>query len=234
MSTPPHNDLDRIRQEYQDRNIRLQNSDRYSPLNIAYLFMLQQRLRANVDLFRRLGLTTLRDLRLLEVGCGHGDVLQELTFYRIPAAQLCGIELRPESLPVAQRRFPGVVLAAADAQQIPFSTASFDVVLQYTMFSSILDDAIKANIAREMVRVVKPGGVIIWYDFWLNPTNAQTKGVSKSEITRLFPGCALHFQRVTLAPPVARKIVPLSWAAGVILEKLRFLNTHYLVTIRPQ
>jgi hypothetical protein len=37
---------------------------------------------------------------------------------------------------------------------------------------------------------------------------------------------------VTLAPPIARRLVPLSWMAAMALEKLSMLNTHYLGIIR--
>ncbi len=79
----------------------------------------------------------------------------------------------------------------------------------------------------------KPGGMILWYDYWLNPTNPQTRGVRPAEIRRLFPGCRLEFHRITLAPPLARLLVPLSWTLAHILEKLRIFNSHYLVAIRP-
>jgi len=54
-----------------------------------------------------------------------------------------------------------------------------------TAISSILDPEIRRNICADMQRVLrspdpasgKPGGMILWYDFWLNPTNPQTRGV---------------------------------------------------------
>ena len=101
------------------------------------------------------------------------------------------------------------------------------------MFTSVLDEAVKANLAGEMLRVLRPGGMILWYDFWLNPTNPQTEGIKPSEIRRLFPGCDFEFRRITLAPPLARRLVPVSWVVAFLLEKLRVFNSHYLVAIRP-
>jgi hypothetical protein len=74
--------------------------------------------------------------------------------------------------------------------------------------------------------------LILWYDFWLNPTNKQTRGIRPPEIRRLFPGCGFEFHRITLAPPLARRIVPISWLLAALLEKLKLLNTHYLVAIQ--
>lgn len=174
-------------------------------------------------------------MKILEIGSGNGDVLQELMAHRVESRNLYGVELLPDRLLNAQRRFPGVNFAAVDAQALPYANQQFDLVLQFTVFSSILEPRIKANVAREMLRVVKkPDGLILWYDFWLNPTNPQTKGIRKAEIAELFPDCEYHFRRITLAPPLARKLVPISWNFGALLEKLRFLNTHYLVAIHPR
>jgi len=231
----PENDLERLKTEYHNREVRLQESDIYSSFNTAYLFAIQQRQRAVVDLLRKQGIQSLMRMSILEVGSGNGDVLQELMAHRVESRKLHGVELLPDRLSNAQRRFPGVNFAAVDAQALPYADQKFDLVLQFTVFSSILDSAIKANIAREMLRVVKKqGGLILWYDFWLNPTNPQTRGIRKAEITELFPNCDYDFRRITLAPPVARKLVPISWSIGALLEKFSFLNTHYLVAIRPR
>jgi hypothetical protein len=37
---------------------------------------------------------------------------------------------------------------------------------------------------------------------------------------------------VTLAPPIARRLVPVSWLAAAALERLVVFNTHYLGVIR--
>jgi hypothetical protein len=49
--------------------------------------------------------------------------------------------------------------------------------------------------------------MILRYDFRLNPTNPQTRGIRPKEIKRLFPGCAFEFHKITLAPPLARRII---------------------------
>jgi len=96
-----------------------------------------------------------------------------------------------------------------------------------------------------MQRVLKPGGMILSYDFRLNPINPQTRGTSyfsirPAEIKQLFPNCGYEFHRITLAPPIARRLVPISWGLCLFLESLKIFNsvpfgdTHYLVAIRPK
>lgn len=70
--------------------------------------------------------------------------------------------------------------------------------------------------------------------FWLNPANKQTRGLLPGEIRSSFPGCHFTFQRITLAPPITRRLASFSWGLCLFLESLRIFNTHYLVAIRRE
>jgi hypothetical protein len=72
----------------------------------------------------------------------------------------------------------------------------------------------------------------VGYDFWLNLTNLQTRGIRPAEIFRLFPDRKIVYNKITLAPPIARRIIPVSWGLGLILESVKALNTHYLAIIQ--
>jgi SAM-dependent methyltransferase len=176
----------------------------------------------------------LRDKRILEVGCGNGRVLNEFLGYGAHPRRLHGVDLLEHRVHSARATMPHLPLICADGQHLPYADASFDLVLQYTAFSSILDEAIKAQVAREMLRLARrPNGLIIWYDFWLNPSNPDTRGIRPDEIRALFPGCAYQFRRITLAPPISRKLVSISWLLCYLLDGLKVFNTHYLVAIKP-
>jgi ubiquinone/menaquinone biosynthesis C-methylase UbiE len=227
------NDLDRLRKEYAEREHRFAHDDRYSPSNAAYRFMKAQLNKDVQNLLRQYQCANISIYRILEVGCGNGNVLMD--FHQLGAKEqnLFGVDLLPGRLQQAHTRYPTLAFICADGQDLPYPSASFDLVMQYTAFSSILDDEIRVNLAREMLRVLNSDGMILWYDFWLNPTNPQTRGVRPAEIRSLFPGCRFEFQRITLAPPIARRLVPISWLFSALLEKLNVFNTHYLVAIRP-
>jgi hypothetical protein len=59
-------------------------------------------------------------------------------------------------------------------------------------------------------------------------------GIRPAEIKLLFPNCTYEFHRNTLAPPITRKLAPISWSLCLFLESLKIFNTHYLVVIRPR
>jgi hypothetical protein len=56
--------------------------------------------------------------------------------------------------------------------------------------------------------------------------------VGAAEIRRLFPGCRITLKKVTLAPPIARRLVPMSWLTALAMEQLTIFNTHYLGLIQ--
>lgn len=224
-------DILRLRREYEDRKRRFAGNDAYSWFNPSNLFSIQQRQRRLLSLLKRHNFVDLSSLRILEMGCGGGGVLTEFLNLGALPQNLFGIDLLVDRLCHARERLPVSYFSNADGQNLPFPAHSFDLVMQFTALSSILDSNIRRQICHDMVRVLKPGGLILWYDFWLNPTNPQTRGIRPAEIRRLFPGCKFDFQRITLAPPIARRLVPVSWLLCAFLEKLKILNTHYLVAI---
>lgn len=226
-------DLERLKDEYANRRQRLAGSYLYSVFNLPYLFAIQQRQRKVLSLLQRNGFANLLDRSILEVGCGSGGVLLELVSFGASPQNVYGIDLLHYRLSKAKQSLPFSKIACADGQHLPYPGCSFDLVLQYTAFSSILDVRIKKNIANEMIRVMKPGGIILWYDFWINPFNKHTRGIGKNEIRSLFPRCEFEFHKITLAPPIARRIVPLSWVQATFLESLQILNSHFLVAIHP-
>jgi ubiquinone/menaquinone biosynthesis C-methylase UbiE len=227
-------DITRLRSEYKDRKRRFSDRNLYSWFNLANLFAMQQRQRAVLSFLKRFGFTSIADLYILEMGCGGGGALSD--FFAIGATQqnLVGIDLLRDYLSSALQRLPTSKFANADGQNLPFADRSFDLVLQYTAISSVLDEKIRQNICVDMLRVLKPGGLILSYDFWLNPTNKQTHGLRLNEIRSYYPDCQIDYKKITLAPPIARRLVPISWLLSAFLEKLTIFNTHYLVAIRPR
>jgi SAM-dependent methyltransferase len=146
--------------------------------------------------------------------------------------QVAGIDLDEGRLAEARRRLPAADLRLGDARELPWPDASFNLLTQFTVFTSILHQGVKRKIADEMLRVLKPGGAILWYDFrYNNPRNPHVRGIGVAEIRSLFPGCEVRLRSVTLAPPVARQVVPVSWVAALLLQDIPLLRTHYLGVI---
>lgn len=215
----------------------LQDPDpRYTWSNAAHVFLMQERERAALYVLRRHGCLPLAGKPVLEVGCGSGTWLRDLIRWGSQPEDLTGIDVRAEKIAEARRLCPaGVRLECCNAAHLPWDNSTFALVLQATMLTSVLDPQVRHEIAAEMRRVLKPGGRIFWYDFHVNnPRNSKVRGITQREIRALFPDCILHLRRVTLAPPVARWLVPRARLVATLVGAVPLLRTHYLGVLSPK
>lgn len=91
-------------------------------------------------------------LSVLDVACGTGDMMVELTKY---GYTVTGVDLSEQMLAVARRKAASARFQLADAEALPFAAASFDAV---TCAFGIRNFVHLEQGLKEMVRVLKPGG----------------------------------------------------------------------------
>ena len=192
--------------------------------------MLQERQRETLRLFAALGWHDLPARRAVEVGCGTGGNLLELLRLGFLPEHLTGIELLPERFTHAARVLPGALrLMPGDAAEAQIEPGSQDMVLQFTVFSSLLHDVTQQRLADAMWRWLKPGGGVLWYDFTVdNPRNPDVRGVPLARVRRLFPEAKVRARRVTLAPPLARAVTRLHPGLYGLFNAVPWLRTHVL------
>ena len=227
----------RIREIYAERARTV--NDRYASHLPESVYIRGAQLDALARLLFTEGLSPLTDARILEVGCGTGRWLVEMESLGAQRDRLAGIDLRPESIEQGRLRLSGNAqmggadLRVGSAAQLPWPDRTFDLVMQFTVFTSVAEAELRRVIAQEMVRVLRPGGAIIWYDFaYTNPWNSNVKKVTRRELQQLFPSCDVTTKRVTLAPPLGRRLARVSGTLTCLLESLRVMNTHYLGLLR--
>lgn len=225
-------ELDRLRDTYEHRSHSVP-ADRYSRTNPGHLFALHEREVTMAAMLRADGLRSLAGLRILDVGCGRGATLRQYLEYEADAPQLWGIDLFPPFVEQARSTSPGLQILCGSASHLPFHDGSFDLVSQFMLFTSVLDAEVKQRIAKEINRVLVPGGRLLWYDFaFNNPANPDVRGIRLAEIRRLFPGFSMTRRRITLAPPLGRAIGRLGPTIYYLASKLRPLCTHYLCLLK--
>lgn len=223
-------EIGRIKSAYETR-ISAGIVNRYSLLNSGELFMLHRREEETLKLLKRHNIAP-GMARVLEIGCGNGSRLLDWLRWDARPAQLYGNDLMDHFIDQAKEKLPGAHLAAGSAEKLPFDDGFFDVVVQLTVFTSILDENLRKTIATEMLRVLAPGGIILWYDFrYPSPGNRNVRPVCSAEIARLFPGCSIDLRSMTLVPPIARRLARFSFTACRWLEKIPFMRSHYLAAI---
>lgn len=171
----------------------------------------------------------LDDYSILEVGCGSGNVLAGFRQWGAQSNSLHGIDLLPERIESAQKQYPHLHFYCQNAEHLNFDNECFDIVVIFTVFSSILDPAMAQNVAGEIDRVLSPTGVILWYDFrYNNPRNPHVHGMNQSSIQQLFPNYSNRLKTITLLPPLARRLGKLTPILYPLLSVIPPLRTHYL------
>jgi ubiquinone/menaquinone biosynthesis C-methylase UbiE len=228
-----NDELERIKTVYR-RRMQSDLFDRYSLSRPGELYMRQQREQAILQMLRRARLTQLANTRVLEVGCGRGKALSDWTRWGALQSNLCGIDVMEPFIREAAEHLPQATLVVGSAGQLPFPDRSFDIVTQFTVFTSILDEAIRHAVAAEIQRVLTPAGAVLWYDFrYPSPWNPNVRPVRLREVRALFRGWTADIVTTTLLPPMARSLAKLSFAACSFLESaLPPLRSHYLVLLR--
>lgn len=227
------NEPDRIRSAYAARNAagkRALYAWHHADVQL-YTYGLRA---ATAEILKRDKLAELSDLDILDVGCGAGSWLLTCLQWGAGAERLHGIDLLEDRIAWARGLLPQADLRVVEGATIPYPDASMDLIFAQTVFSSIKDPVARMALAGEMCRVTKPKGAILIYDFRIShPRSPDTVGIRLSEIQRLFPAMVIARRRLTLAPPIARRVAPWSPLLVHALEAcLPFLRTHALYLVR--
>ena len=93
--------------------------------------------------------------RVLDAGCGSGDLLAHLAG---TGADVCGFDPAEGMVAAARRRVPAADVRGADLSAVPWADATFDVVVSVNAVQ--FADDVDAAVA-ELVRVCRPGGVLV-------------------------------------------------------------------------
>ncbi|MEZ2331142.1 class I SAM-dependent methyltransferase [Mesorhizobium sp. RCC_202] len=204
----------------------------YDHGNSGYLRSLDER---NMHLKHLLaGFPGLARCRILDVGCGYGDLLNLFHQQGVSADGLVGIDLLPNRIETARQRYPDFTFKEANAEEIDFPDNYFDIVTVFTVFSSILDRNMAHNVARGIMRVLASGGVIVWYDMrYPNPWNRNIRPMTKRRISELFPSFELRLKALTLLPPLARHLGRGANSIHPLLSTVPILRSHYFGLLRP-
>lgn len=171
--------------------------------------------------------------RILEIGCGGGGVLLELEDITGAARRggtIVGVDLLCDRLVTA--RHGGGIVAQADGRLLPFPDGTFDLVVTFTVFSSILDRKIRSEVASEVRRVLRPDGHLLWYDMRYRGANREIRPLRRRAVERLFAGMEGDMGSVTVLPPLARRLGERDRAVYPTLARLRFLRSHLIGLFR--
>jgi SAM-dependent methyltransferase len=151
--------------------------------------------------------------RILDCGCGTGSNLAMLE----PYGQVFGFDLTWRGLEFAhvQGRHG---IAQASISAIPFASGSFDMVTSFDVFQC-LPGQVETDAAREMARILKPGGTAVFNFAALEVLRGshsvlaeEVRRYTPGQVRRLLEGAGLKVERLTFA---YASLFPLMLAARV-------------------
>ena len=162
-----------IREEYERRGRAPQIAGQYSFLNPAHARLVFERERAILGALRRQLELPIEQAEILDVGASSGVSLAFLAAYEADPERLHGVDIDEARIAEGRRRFPAFDFRTTSGHGLDFPDDMFDVVQQITMLSSVHSDELRRRIAAEMVRVARPGGLIISFDVCQVPLAAR-------------------------------------------------------------
>lgn len=220
-------ELSKIRERYESRKEK--GNPRGKGAELFDYYHRQEKEIKTLNILRKRYGSEFSELRFLEIGAGTGNNLPFFLDTGFNPENIWANELLDDRNEILRKNFPLIQHDHGDASQLKYHN-KFDIVYQSVVFTSILDKKLKEAVATNMWRMLKPGGIILWYDFqYDNPGNQDVKGIGEREIKSLFPEAkSIIFTKTTLAPPIGRRVFGLY---NLINKLLPFLRTHLIAEI---
>jgi ubiquinone/menaquinone biosynthesis C-methylase UbiE len=176
--------------------------------------------------------------RVLDVGCGDGDSIWILLRLGFAPGNLCGVDIQEERVVQAKATNSLVNFECADATRLGFGDSTFDISMESMMFLQLTDDNVARRIANEMIRVTKPGGMLLVSDWrYSKPGSSEFKGVSPRRIAELYEvGTRTEVCKTfrgPLVPPIGRFLSKhVSSLYFVVHTVFPFLAGHTITILR--
>ena len=161
-----------------------------------------------------------RGLAALDLACGAGGFLADLAA-AFPRARLLGVDLSPAYLAEARTAAPAAAFVQAKAEQLPLADASLEAVTSVYLFHE-LPPKVRAAVAAEIARVLKPGGHFALAD--------SIQPVDEPRLARLLEAFPAYFHEPYYAGYATTDLAALFGAAGLRLvgEDKAFLTKAML------
>jgi ubiquinone/menaquinone biosynthesis C-methylase UbiE len=151
------------------------------------------------------------------------------------AEDIAGVDVSNARFDVGRTINPLVSMIQIDDVTLPFADGHFDLVTQWVCFMCIPSFDMRQMVANEMVRVLRPGGYIFWWD--LPQTYTPSAPSEKLHPVDYFGRLHITEIQVSAAPLPSEGVRPLKGLGPVVGRILDFLGhrpSHIAALIGPK
>ena len=214
---------EQIINQYSKRSV---NSNLYAGGH--YVDYVQKEIKETIGAFLNQEFKEFENLSLLEIGAGNGTNAEIFLSLGFNIQNIYFNELLPERILAIKSNYPNNTIFRGNAIGINCDE-KFDIIFQSTVFTSVLNQVDRQKLAEKMLSLLKPNGMILWYDFiYNNPKNKDVRKVDVKELKLLFvKSSSIYYKKITLAPPIGRKVKKF-----YKLFNIPFLRSHILAIIK--
>jgi len=134
--------------------------------SLLYVYDQPQRLRAIEKSLSRCGILINTDTRILDIGCGTGDLIDRFVKFANP--EITGIDISDATLSFTRKRFATnrkVRLFFMGVEEMDFPSNSFDLAIGINVLQHIIGEEAFLKAVKNMVRVIRAGGYLFVMDF---------------------------------------------------------------------
>ena len=222
------NDNKKIIKVYKNYDANKSFAEKWSSLNLGNKVIEQEKLDELKEILDESNLK-LFDKQILDIGCAGGGTMRLSLKLGAKEKNIHGIDIREERVVEAKENFINSNISVMDARKLNYPDEYFDIIIIFTLLSSILSTKYRIQISKEINRLLKPNGYVLYYDFrYGNPFNRNVRKVSYQDIEQIFPKMNKKLRLITLLPPFARILKGPAIKLYPYLSKFSLLKTHYL------
>jgi ubiquinone/menaquinone biosynthesis C-methylase UbiE len=161
------------------------------------------------------------DERVLDVGCGTGNLTRALLAKLSPAGRVFAVDISPRMIEVARRKVadPRVSWHAEDARRLSFGDGACDRIICYSVWPHFEE---RRAVAIELGRVLRPGGSLhVWHL------------ISRQKINEIHAGAGEAIRRDML-PPVEETAALLASAGFRIATASESAGGYLVTAVKPE
>lgn len=176
----------------------------------------------------------LAGLRVLDVGCGSGRWLRWYLELGADPRLVRGVDVSDVRFAEGRAINPAVELTQIDGERLPFDDASFDLVTQWVCFMCVPDEAWRHRLAAEILRVLRPGGHVFWWD--TPRANPRLTDGRPLDPAAFFPSLPVTRREVSAHAPPSEGLRsrPLRAVVGPLVDLLAARPTHVAARLGPK